>query len=348
MDEQNCISDADMIHRDFDTLLEEFADTFKLPFEYKPTVIADQDEWNERFHQIGSIVKAYEAEAQEQKPCNKRLTSLFKALFMDGTIYSYIQKTNRDDSFDVFAKAVVAGFNLDLVLVMGPTPNEKWEDLSWLTPKKLISTVKKKPPKSAEVNPTVVKKTLNFADPIGNPTPDLVEDTLQAFVTSVSTGPGSSLPMSTHPGMSTQNSTTLPQLSNPPRPTSLAPCPFQEIFPLKKFLPTYVVPEEGTPLVLKDGSLSTKASLSKITSPSLWVTAALGLSRHLQALHNEGKEPSFNHSEFTCYVDYISALFSAHSFQSVMNYETAFRRWRRTHGHQWTAENHLLRALILK
>ena len=128
-----------------------------------------------------------------------------------------------------------------------------------------------------------------------------------------------------------------------------APVPFQKIFKLEKYLPQYADLEDERQLVAKDGKITLKKNPRRITSPSLWLVAMNGLGRHLEMLRNSGKsDAEFEWSQFILYCDRVHAFFSAYTFDSVIAFDQAFRKWRRFHHLPWSSDNSVLRDLICR
>jgi hypothetical protein len=132
-------------------------------------------------------------------------------------------------------------------------------------------------------------------------------------------------------------------------PIDYAPAPFQKIFKLEKFLPNYSEDVSDRNIVAQpDGSLGLQKGSKKISSPSAWMVAANGLDWYLAHLSASQKETEFTWNEFHVFTDRVHAYFSAYSFDSVLLFEQAFRRWRRFHKLPWSSDNSFLKDLLCR
>jgi hypothetical protein len=132
-------------------------------------------------------------------------------------------------------------------------------------------------------------------------------------------------------------------------PIDYAPAPFQKIFKLEKFFPNYSEDASDQNIVARpDGSLGLRKGSKKISSPSAWMVAANGLGRYLAHLSASQKETEFTWNEFHVFTDWVHAYFSAYSFDSVLLFEQAYRRWRRFHKLPWSSDNSFLKDLLCR
>jgi hypothetical protein len=109
--------------------------------------------------------------------------------------------------------------------------------------------------------------------------------------------------------------------------------PNQEIYALEKFLP-------GIP-----GSKSAPV----ILTPQDWYTAASALA---QAMLVDPHVHQLTFADFLIYVDTTQVFFDTYAFSAVLEFDQAWRRWRRARAQKWTAKNsfletrHLLRKVL--
>ena len=130
---------------------------------------------------------------------------------------------------------------------------------------------------------------------------------------------------------------------------SFAPVHYQKIFKLDKFLPNYSEEDEKKDIVAVGDRIQIKKRARKIASPSVWMVAMNGLGRHLayRCAAQKG-DLEFEWDEFHVYTDRVHAFFGAYTLESVLQFDIAFRKWRRFHGASWSADNTLLRDMICR
>jgi hypothetical protein len=132
-------------------------------------------------------------------------------------------------------------------------------------------------------------------------------------------------------------------------PIDYAPAPFQKIFKLEKFLPNYSEDMSDWNIVTRpDGTLGFRKGSRKISSPFTWMVAANGLGRSLAHLSTSQKETEFIWNEFQIFMDRVHAHISAYSFDSVLLFEQAFRRWHRFYKLPWSLDNSFLKDLLCR
>jgi hypothetical protein len=81
-----------------------------------------------------------------------------------------------------------------------------------------------------------------------------------------------------------------------------------------------------------------------ITSAKEWRAAAIYLG---QAMAADPKSHNFVWSEFMTYLEVTDILFTIHRFKTVIEYDIAWRKWRRANSESWSAFNHVLRDFYL-
>jgi hypothetical protein len=166
-----------------------------------------------------------------------------------------------------------------------------------------------------------------------NPVNQDIVDALQAFLT----GSGSGVPLSTSTNAGTVPSIPLSQ------PTASSPLlvlgvstsfwdapPNQRIYPLEEFLPGC--------------SSSGMKGPRTITNPDDWYSAASALAL---AMASDPDPHQFSLSDFLVYAGITKVLFNTYQFYAVLEYDRAWRQWRRARAQKWTASNHVLRDMYL-
>src|SRR3954454_16835243 len=89
--------------------------------------------------------------------------------------------------------------------------------------------------------------------------------------------------------------TGFPETGNFSSPSvSFVTVPSQKIFNLSKFLPSYSPEESSCVVITLSGEMRTKPIANRISSPQMWISAAMGLGRHLFLLRVQSKELEFS------------------------------------------------------
>lgn len=131
---------------------------------------------------------------------------------------------------------------------------------------------------------------------------------------------------------------------------NMSPMPQQKIFKLEKYLPNYHEDsDEKQFVVAEDGSIKMKRKSRKISSQSHWLAAMQGLGRHLAQRKAAGKsDAEFVWEDFLLYIERVFSFFRAYTFESVLQFDVAFRKWRRANSYPWTYDNPVLRDIICR
>jgi hypothetical protein len=251
-------------------------------------------------------------------------------------------------AFDAVKALLERGCLPGYVFSSGPSPDLRWSPMS-PCPKPRSSPLPRSPgsPGSRVAGSPTVSLSAVPKSPVLE-IPDLGKD---KFRTSSSGSNWSSSSSSSEEDLPSIASKLLSSASVAKKGIVLdfAPVPFQKIFKLEKYLPQYAELEDERQLVAKDGKITLKKNPRRITSPSLWLVAMNGLGRHLEMLRNSGKsDAEFEWSQFILYCDRVHAFFSAYTFDSVISFDQAFRKWRRFHRLPWSSDNSVLRDLICR
>jgi len=328
-----------------------------LGFEFTPELIEDADLFAETLQRQVALLSQNSDQfedltwSSQASILSKVLPDSVAALFPTVKPKS-LKRLNYGLAYDAFMTLLKMGCLPGYVFTTGPSPSIKWLPLS-PCPKPQSSPLPRSP--GSPVPRVAGSPTVSVSAFSATPrSPHLeISDSGKDKLRSLSSDSNwsSSSSSSSEEDLPSIAGRLLSSASDPKKGTVLdfAPVPFQKIFKLEKYLPQYAELEDERQLVAKDGKISLKKNPRRITSPSLWLVAMNGLGRHLEMLRNSGKSDSeFEWSQFILYCDRVHAFFSAYTFDSVILFDQAFRKWRRFHRLPWSSDNSVLRDLICR
>lgn len=356
------------VHPAFD----KFYDELVLMINNSETFDADMLEptvWEEHKEKIIASLKGVNRKLTQSKARMKFLTS---SLFVAEDSATWINPDRYLDYLSLWDSALAEGFIPEAVCPNGPNPSVDWISLP-PTPTKslgkrfvsptLAVTAPVSPPLSGPpglvptsslpatlpaqfgglVHGAAVEALPGLTTELApNPSNQAVIDALKAFI---SGGPttGGGLPSSLNPGTpnALPSSTSLPVLNVVPNPW-VAPAT-QPIYDLNKFHQSYVEVEDKF-VLNSDGTISTKKTGRKISTAVEWIAAA----QHFGiALSSAPEANQFVWTDFMLWIQHMTVLFGAYQFAAVVEYDRAWRRWRRANLQPWSALNPSLRDLYL-
>jgi hypothetical protein len=253
-------------------------------------------------------------------------------LFAAGSdVASFVDPDRYEDYITLWTNAVADGFIPDCVCEDGPTPSERWTPLV-TTPIKSTSrrTVTPAPGGSFHISSTIPSSPtpakaapvpLTVLHPPAAPPTVPLDPAVKQALLSFLQGGGGGYPLPASPNAGT--SSALPILHTP-QSEWLSPVA-QPIYDLNNFLP------------------STPWS-AKISTPKEWLAAATQLGHAMAA---DPDPHDFLWGPFISYTTTTGLLFDIYQFAAVIEFNVAWRKWRRARRLPWDSSNALLRDLHL-
>jgi hypothetical protein len=329
-----------------------------LGFEFTPTTLEDPLEFPEALTSFKGYLDD-EAAAFGDQQWSRQVLAL-KDLLPDEACLLFPKKGSKGldylPAFRIMCEMVEAGYLPGFVLENGPKPDEAWAPRQ----SPLRPTPKKSPA------PPVLSPTVSTTVPRPSPSPSPIG---KSATTSVSAALAESRGKSRESDSDSDSDSEdafpfddadmdLAAVADnlvfhaAPKGTPLdfSAAPHQKIFKIEKFLPHYVEDPDSKSLSVKaDGSIGLRKKARKISSPSQWLVAANGLGRYLAKCQSSGKgEAEFSWNDFHVFTDRVAAYFQAYTFDSVIAFEQAFRKWRRFHKTSWSSDNSFLRDVTCR
>jgi hypothetical protein len=120
----------------------------------------------------------------------------------------------------------------------------------------------------------------------------------------------------------------------------------QPIYRLADYLPNVSGSDPDDTLNVVDGHIRVGQSKRKIGSAHEWACAFRNFAVLLAA--SPAELPIFSWTDISLYQNMIAGYFLVYTFTSVVEYDLAFRKWRRAFGRRWSDANHYLVAVHLK
>ncbi|MGZ6230755.1 MAG: hypothetical protein ACXWMO_08315 [Syntrophales bacterium] len=330
------------VHAVYDAFFDKLVGLLQDGESFDADLLEDSD-FKTRLKEMPEILKRAPKISAQLKTKKKFLAS---SLFIADEADHWVMVENYSDYLALWEEAIKEGFLPDCVCRGGPTPKTKWEEFM---PSPIKSLGKRSvalsahgisvsvsgsasPPATMDIPAPTPAATLcappneSVTIPV-NPSAQQVTDALQTFLQG---NAGKTISL-----------TSLPALSVPPNPyVALAS---QPIYDLNKFHQSYIDTEDKF-VLNSDGSITTKKTGKKISSAKDWTTAAQNFG---QAMSASPQEHQFVWSDFMLWIQMIGVLFDAYQFSAVIEYEKAWRRWRRSNRLLWSSVNPVLRDLLL-
>jgi hypothetical protein len=342
-------STAAVVHRThtvYDGIFEDLLSLITDADSFTSDVLVDT-EWNAHFERVRALLKTANASLSQEK---RRRNMLVDHLFIADEAEHWVVPDNYKLYLDLWASAMKAGYLPDCVCEKGPTPTEGWSIIVPSPKGKALNKVSF----TGKALPLLLPlgTTSNVIPPstpgTGNMVPSggLSANPLEAamalgkFLQGGTTGVN--LPLSNDPGMLLKpRCVPLPPLLNVSNPW-FAPVD-QTIYEMDKFHQSYV-PSDNKVIMNVDGTFSVKKGGKKIVVPEEWSAAAINLG------HNMASSPQdhqFEWSDYLTWVHLVGLLFKNYTFGSVIDYERAWRKWRRSTDSMWSAQNGVLKDMFL-
>ena len=345
-------------HPQWDDLFDGLADLVEDPDTFDADILSN-DDWNTRFK---GMSRAFVVLEKAPKSVAAKVKKLADYLFVASDSHSWIIHGNYVEYVNLWKDAVKHGFLPDCVTMSGPNTSEAWtfnipSALSSPTRKMGSQPTPRSSPNVYSIPPPLplagkVSPPVSPVNPYGLPaqsaqdfpTASDVDLALQEFL--ANGGSVSPLPASVVPG--TQN---FPPASLPPLVSALCPGDLhipahQPIYDLAKYLHSYDASNPADFLsVSPNGEIQLRKRGKKIMCCDDWSAAMRNFGIALAASQTESA--TFTWKAFILYMDRIARYFKIYSFSSVMEFDVAFRKWRRASNLRWDASNDYIRDLIL-
>ena len=346
-------------HRQWDDIFDSLAELVKNPDTFDADILTDED-WDKRFSDMD---RAFDALVKVPKSTESKTKRLDDYLFVAVGARTWIDHKHFEDYVELWKGAVKDGFLPDCVTMSGPSTSTTW---TFNIPSALSSPTRKVGNQiTPNVSPTPVyslQPPLPLAGKVsppgtpvnpyghpaqmssGFPSPSDVDSALQEFL--ANGGSVSPLPSSGAPGTQFFQPASLPPLVSALPSGALHVPAHQPIYDLAKFLHSYDASNSADFLsVSPNGEIQLKKRGKRIVCSDDWFAAMRNFGIALAASQTEST--TFTWEAFILYIDRISRYFKLYSFTSVIEFDVAFRKWRRASNLRWDASNDYIRDLIL-
>lgn len=358
------------VHAEYEAIFDDLVALIQDPESFDADLL-EEEAFDTRFRALDEALKKVKPDYKQSK---RRAEVLHQLIFVADESERWIIPDNYAAYITLWKRAMAHGFLPDCVCTTGPTPKTRWEEIP-RTPTKtsgkrfpvvagpplplvpnLGGSLNTLPPVTPGVQlpkvgtsgaPAKFPPTAPMVEPFpsGNPTGPSVGDITAALRSFLTGGtPGTVLSTSADPGnkpTTPLSTTSLPALSVVPNPWAVPSA--QPIYDLNKFHQSYVDTDDKFVLGA-DGSLTSKKGGKRISSSKEWNTAAQNFGMAMSA---SPAEHNFDWSDFVLWTQSIDVLFGVYHFQAVVEFERAWRRWRRANGKRWAETNPVLRDLYL-